>query len=342
MSFSNQHFLNRSSATSLGVRLGVAATAMLVALLAIPVGAQTIESTASTRINEIREAAVTTNPCDPAPPDSPCKGQPGNRLPIMTYSADLAQSAQAFSGTCPLQHSTFPDGENLYLSRTAGQTDLQLLNAAFDAWTNPRGYDPLTGTCTGTCRYYAQMINGATEVGCAVTTTPCALAHVVCHFNKAWIPDTPAYPVSLCDPDTPGAIIGTSGDDGLIGTPDDDVIIGLEGNDVIVGQGGNDCIAGGIGDDRIIAGAGNDEVDGGPGNDRIVGARGNDRILAGEGNDTVVAGSGDDAVEGGQGDDRIFGGSGNDDLDGGSDNDLTIGGSGTDTCVNGELVLQCE
>ncbi len=132
------------------------------------------------------------------------------------------------------------------------------------------------------------------------------------------------FDVLVCDPNTPGAIIGTSGDDGLIGTPGDDVIIGLEGNDRIVGLGGNDCIAGGAGADSIIAGAGNDEVDGGNGNDRIIAGRGDDRVVAGEGDDTIIAGSGNDEVDGGPGNDRI------------------IGGPGTDTCVNGERVIQCE
>ncbi len=146
---------------------------------------------------------------------------------------------------------------------------------------------------------------------------------------------------SACDPSTPGAIIGTAGDDRLIGTSDDDVIIGLEGNDTIAGRGGNDCIAGGPGNDTITSRDGDDEIDGGIGNDRINAGNGANTIIGGEGNDNIISGRGNDAINGGAGDDNIKSGRGDDEIDGGSGNDRIIGGPGTDICVNGEVIASC-
>lgn len=94
------------------------------------------------------------------------------------------------------------------------------------------------------------------------------------------------FPVisATCDPLTPGAIIGTYGDDVLTGTPGNDVIIGLGGNDTIDGGDGIDCIDGGAGDDFLAGGKGNDNLDGGPGNDTIDGEQGNDTCTNGEAN----------------------------------------------------------
>lgn len=127
----------------------------------------------------------------------------------------------------------------------------------------------------------------------------------------------------ICDPNTPGAILGTQGDDRLFGTPGDDVIIGLEGNDTLIGRGGNDCINGGAGNDNIVSGSGDDEINGGLGDDRIIAGAGANKITGGAGNDNIVSGSGDDEIDGGLGNDRI------------------IGGPGTDTCINGEVVASC-
>lgn len=97
--------------------------------------------------------------------------------------------------------------------------------------------------------------------------------------------DTPLPVISAsCDPSTPGAIIGTYGDDVLTGTPGDDVIIGLGGNDTIDGGDGIDCIDGGAGDDSLAGGKGNDNLDGGAGNDTIDGGQGNDTCTNGEAN----------------------------------------------------------
>lgn len=169
----------------------------------------------------------------------------------------------------------------------------------------------------------------------------------------------PVRPIA-CDPETPGAIIGTAGNDRLIGTKGDDVFIGLGGNDRIIGRGGNDCIdsgpgrdviltgngsdiiLAGDGNDKVITRAGNDTVDGGAGKDRIITGRGTDTIRAGEGNDVVFAGADNDTVDGGDGKDRIKGGSGDDTIDGGPDKDTVNGGSGFDTCVNEETSRNCE
>lgn len=142
-------------------------------------------------------------------------------------------------------------------------------------------------------------------------------------------------PSLVCDPNTPGAIIGTAGNDLLIGTPGDDVITGLEGNDSIFGRGGNDCIDGGGGDDRIFTRDGDDQIIGDSGDDIIASGSGSDTVTGGPGNDQIYSGAGNDRITAGSGDDRIFGGDGNDEIDGGSDDDRIIGGQGSDTVTAG-------
>lgn len=141
-------------------------------------------------------------------------------------------------------------------------------------------------------------------------------------FSSVVIQSIPAQ--VECDPNTPGAIIGTPGNDRLIGTPGDDVIIGLDGDDEIIGGGGNDCIVGGSGNDRIIGGKGNDSIAGGPGDDTIIGGGGDDKIVGGSGNDTIIGGQGDDSIDGGLGIDKA------------------LGGPGIDSCQNAENAIGCE
>ncbi|MFQ5435128.1 MAG: hypothetical protein ACE5FD_09660, partial [Anaerolineae bacterium] len=131
-------------------------------------------------------------------------------------------------------------------------------------------------------------------------------------------------PDAACDPEAPGAILGTDEKDVLIGTPGNDVIIGYDGNDRIFAWGGDDCI------------------DGGRGNDLIRGHRGHDRIFGGAGNDLLNGGSGDDRVWGNNGNDKLQGESGDDTLNGGAGWDRLNGRSGHDHCTNGEITKRCE
>ncbi len=154
--------------------------------------------------------------------------------------------------------------------------------------------------------------------------------------------DDPLPPVvSPCDATTPGAIIGTPGDDTLSGTSGDDVIIGLGGNDTITGGSGADCIDGGPGDDNINAGSGPDTVYGGSGNDDINGNNGTDELHGNTGNDILRGNQQSDTIFGEEGDDTIQGNQGPDTLDGGPGTDNIDGGPGTDICVNGETLSSC-
>lgn len=151
---------------------------------------------------------------------------------------------------------------------------------------------------------------------------------------------------------SPGAIVGTSGDDVLQGTTGDDVICagsgndkiyGLAGSDVIVGGSGNDQIDGGEGSDQITAGAGDDTVSGGSGNDSIWGENGIDIIAADDGDDYIAGGAGADHLYGGQGVDQLLGGLSGDGLDGGAGADNLNGEQGDDTCVrdNADTRFSC-
>ena len=101
---------------------------------------------------------------------------------------------------------------------------------------------------------------------------------------------------AACTIDTPGAILGTSGNDVLTGTPDDDCIIGLDGVDVLLGGDGKD------------------------------------KINGGEGSDVIDGGLGDDKIKGGEGDDTIDGNEGTDTLDGGRDIDVCLNGEAVKNC----------
>lgn len=165
--------------------------------------------------------------------------------------------------------------------------------------------------------------------------------------------------------DSPGAILGTPGDDPhLDGTEGDDVICGFDGNDVIDGKGGNDVIWGGPGKDVIAGGPGNDFIHGEQGadiicgdsfkakpnvkvgkkpvlcigdtgsgatfSDTIFGDDGGDAIGGGPGNDVIHGGSGNDKIQGGTGKDTIAGDAGDDRVAGGPDDDKVTGGLGAD------------
>ncbi len=142
---------------------------------------------------------------------------------------------------------------------------------------------------------------------------------------------------------TPGAIIGTNGNDKLEGTPGDDILYGVDGNDLIIGHGGNDIICGGAGQDYIVGESlamgivpgGQMRVDGGADDDFIGGSSGNDEIYGGSGNDTIMGQDGNDLIYGADGADRIWGGNGSDTIHAGTGDDAVYGGNQADI-INGD------
>ena len=136
--------------------------------------------------------------------------------------------------------------------------------------------------------------------------------------TATWVAPTTGSPVPQICLDTPGAFIGSDGDDSIAGTDGDDVICARGGDDTVVGR---------------------------PGDDRILGGPGNDNLRGGGGADVITAGGGSDIVRGGRGPDVLKGGGGNDDLRGGRGHDLINGGPGTDTCRGGrgrDRIRRCE
>ena len=127
-----------------------------------------------------------------------------------------------------------------------------------------------------------------------------------------WVAPTTGSAVPQICLDTPGAFIGSDGDDTITGTDGNDVICARGGNDTVTGGLGNDLILGGPGDDVLRGGGGADTVKGGGGNDTIAGGGGSDTLKGGGGNDTITGGRGPDLINGGPGTDTCRGGRGRD------------------------------
>lgn len=136
--------------------------------------------------------------------------------------------------------------------------------------------------------------------------------------------------------DSPGEVMGTSGNDVIVGSTGADVIAGRGGNDVICGLGGDDIITGGPGNDFLFGDNGADIINGGVGDDVLRGGAGNDELRAGFGNDSANGDANADLVTGGPGTDVVRGGDGNDTVLGGNAADTVDGGNGTDFVAGGE------
>ena len=171
-----------------------------------------------------------------------------------------------------------------------------------------------------------------------------------------------SVPGSACA--SPGAMIGTAGDDTIYGTPGPDIICGLGGNDVLIGYQGDDILVGGPGDDTLRGARDNDQLFGDDGNDLLFpGPYGGIDDLQGDlGDDTAnynyvnaititlddIANDGElgetdnvhsdvENVLGGPGNDTITGSAFNDNyLFGGAGDDIITGGLGDDGLDGGD------
>jgi T5SS/PEP-CTERM-associated repeat protein/VCBS repeat-containing protein len=171
----------------------------------------------------------------------------------------------------------------------------------------------------------------------------------------------PAYTVVTGTPDndnlagplnSPGEIIGDSGNDVLTGGNQGDILEGGPGDDTLDAGPGDDQIYGQDGNDTIIGGhgEGNDKIDGGPGVDTVKYVSATQTIIvdltAGTaygdpaiGVDTltsienVVGGSGNDVIIGNEVANNLQGGPGDDQLAGQGGDDVLDGGQGTDVAI---------
>jgi hypothetical protein len=164
------------------------------------------------------------------------------------------------------------------------------------------------------CDRLAGDPSGAPEGDCSDTVT------------VSWTLPTSGTPVPAVCRTTPGAFIGTDGND---------LIVGTSGNDVICGRGGNDRLVGRDGSDRLLGGAGGDTLLGGEGSDRLAGGADPDTLSGGDGADLLSGGGGGDFLKGKDGPDTMRGNAGGDLLRGGRGNDRMNGGAGDDHCAGG-------
>jgi pathogenesis-related protein 1 len=132
--------------------------------------------------------------------------------PPLTYSAELAKSAQAWanhlkqSNQCKMQHSK-PDGnygENLYwasaIEWSNGRREQQTITPqqVVDSWGNERAdYNYKTNTCTKgkMCGHYTQVVwKSTTTVGCAMAVCKDSREQVwVCRYQPPgnWVGQKP-------------------------------------------------------------------------------------------------------------------------------------------------------
>jgi hypothetical protein len=136
---------------------------------------------------------------------------------------------------------------------------------------------------------------------------------------------------------SPGAQLGTAGDDVIIGTGGDDFIDSLGGHDRICAGGGVDRITA---DFDPVTGAWDPAIivifppDANPDDDYIDGQDDGDVVAPGAGNDHVWGSDGSDYLYGQLGDDTIFGGGHQDWMDCAEGVDYADGGRGSNDWVS--------
>lgn len=93
---------------------------------------------------------------------------PSPPLADLTWDGELAAVAQAHADRCVYGHSRGDYGENLYAGAGRQATPADVVGA----WAGEASqYDLATGTCSGKCGHYTQIVWRDTQrVGCGVAT----------------------------------------------------------------------------------------------------------------------------------------------------------------------------
>ncbi|XP_026041099.1 cysteine-rich venom protein [Astatotilapia calliptera] len=128
---------------------------------------------------------------------------------IMSYSEEVAASAQAWVDQCILDHGApstrllngYHLGENLFYS-----SSLKSWTDVINAWhSEVEHYNYPTGSTNGkSIGHYTQVIwNSSYKVGCGATLCPNNIYYYGCHYYRAgnfrrWAPYTPGSPCGSC------------------------------------------------------------------------------------------------------------------------------------------------
>ncbi|MEO8903525.1 MAG: CAP domain-containing protein [Polyangiaceae bacterium] len=117
-------------------------------------------------------------------------------IPPLVWSAELADTAQAWADGCKFQHSGGKYGEDLYAS--AGQAVTP--QAVVDSWVvEAKDYDYAANSCSGVCGHYTQVVwRDSAKLGCGVTN---------CSTNSPFN-GFPDWQIWVCNYDPPGNFNG--------------------------------------------------------------------------------------------------------------------------------------
>jgi pathogenesis-related protein 1 len=114
----------------------------------------------------------------------------------LTWSSEIAATAQAWADGCKFQHSAGKYGENLYASGGANTTPQDVVAS----WVGEaKDYDYAANSCSGVCGHYTQVVwRKSTKLGCGVTN---------CTKNSPFA-GFPNWQIWVCNYDPPGNFNG--------------------------------------------------------------------------------------------------------------------------------------
>jgi uncharacterized protein YkwD len=117
-------------------------------------------------------------------------------IPHLTWSSEVAATAQAYANQCVFQHSGGSYGENLYA--TTGSATAQ---DVVGSWVGESAsYDYATNSCTATCGHYTQVVWASSKnLGCGVAN---------CSANSPF--GGGDWQIWVCNYDPPGNYVGES------------------------------------------------------------------------------------------------------------------------------------
>ncbi|MEO8671684.1 MAG: CAP domain-containing protein [Tahibacter sp.] len=120
------------------------------------------------------------------------------RLPLLTWSASLAATAQAYANRCVYAHSGAAGlGENIYAAAPWAASEKKALNS----WVSEASsYIYSTNGCSGTCGHYTQVVwRKSTNIGCATKN---------CSINTPFGAKFPKWTLVVCNYSPAGNVNG--------------------------------------------------------------------------------------------------------------------------------------
>lgn len=121
---------------------------------------------------------------------------PSVPIPDVTWSTDIAATAQAWANRCRFEHSSNAYGENIYATAGAAAFPSDVVGS----WASEASaYDYTSDTCSDVCEHYTQIVWRDTQrIGCAKAT---------CTRNSPFV-GFPTWEFWVCNYDPAGNFVG--------------------------------------------------------------------------------------------------------------------------------------